>query len=76
LVSLLDRLVDEGSENEPHPLASLTEFGALIEKHQDEHVSELPAEVLCRTSTSASIFLEITYRSKTALLTGETIPFF
>ena len=45
LVSLLDRLVDEVGEDESHPLASLMEIvGVLIEKYEDEHVSELSAE--------------------------------
>ena len=42
LVSLLDSLIDEVGENESHPLASLMEvIGVLIEKYEDEHVSEL-----------------------------------
>lgn len=45
LVSLLDRLVDEVGEDESHPLASLMEIvGVLIEKYEDEHVSELSSE--------------------------------
>lgn len=45
LVSLLDRLVDEVGEDESHPLASLMEIvGVLIERYEDEHVSELSAE--------------------------------
>jgi HTH-type transcriptional regulator/antitoxin HigA len=45
LVTLLDRLIDEVGENESHPLASLMEIvGVLIEKYEDEHVSELPVE--------------------------------
>ena len=45
LVTLLDRLVDEGGENESHPLGSLMEIvGVLIEKYEDEHVQELSAE--------------------------------
>ena len=42
LVKLLDHLVDEVGENEEHPLASLMEvLGVLIEKYEDENVSEL-----------------------------------
>ena len=42
LVKLLDRLVDEVGENENHPLASLMEvLGVLIEKYEDENVTEL-----------------------------------
>ena len=45
LITLLDRLVDEGGENESYPLASLMEIvGVLIEKYEDEHVPELPVE--------------------------------
>jgi len=45
LIRLLDRLVGEVGENESHPLASLMEIvGVLIEKYEDEHVSELPIE--------------------------------
>ena len=42
LVALLDHLIDEVGENELHPLASLMEVvGVLIEKYEDENVSEL-----------------------------------
>lgn len=42
LVEFLDSLIDEVGENESHPLASLMEVvGALIEKYEDQHVSEL-----------------------------------
>ncbi len=42
LVKLLDRLVDQVGEDEDHPLASLMEvLGVLIEKYEDEHVTEL-----------------------------------
>ena len=42
LVSLLDNLIDEVGEDEAHPLASLMEVvGVLIEKYEDENVSEL-----------------------------------
>ena len=42
LVKLLDRLVDEVGEDENHPLASLMEvIGVLIEKYEDENVTEL-----------------------------------
>jgi len=42
LVALLDRLIDEVGEDETHPLASLMEVvGVLIEKYEDENVSEL-----------------------------------
>ena len=42
LVALLDSLIDEVGENESHPLASLMEIvGVLIEKYEDEHVTEL-----------------------------------
>jgi HTH-type transcriptional regulator/antitoxin HigA len=38
-------LVDEVGEDEMHPLASLMEIvGVLIEKYEDEHVSELTVE--------------------------------
>ena len=44
LVGLLDTLIDVVGENESHPLASLMEvMGVLIEKYEDEHVSELTA---------------------------------
>jgi HTH-type transcriptional regulator/antitoxin HigA len=44
LVGLLDALIDVVGENESHPLASLMEvIGVLIEKYEDEHVSELTA---------------------------------
>jgi HTH-type transcriptional regulator / antitoxin HigA len=46
LVALLDSLIDEVGEDESHPLASLMEVvGVLIEKYEDEHVSELPLEL-------------------------------
>ena len=39
---MLDRVTDEVGENENHPLASLMDvLGALIERYEDEHVSEL-----------------------------------
>jgi len=42
LVALLDGLIDEVGEDESHPLASLMEVvGVLIEKYEDENVSEL-----------------------------------
>ncbi|MBA2737817.1 MAG: hypothetical protein H0X15_05080 [Acidobacteria bacterium] len=42
LVMLLDGLIDEVGEDESHPLASLMEVvGVLIEKYEDENVSEL-----------------------------------
>jgi len=42
LVALLDGLIDEVGEDEAHPLASLMEvIGVLIEKYEDENVSEL-----------------------------------
>lgn len=42
LVALLDNLIDEVGEDESHPLASLMEVvGVLIEKYEDENVSEL-----------------------------------
>ncbi|HZI20160.1 MAG TPA: hypothetical protein VEY09_16365 [Pyrinomonadaceae bacterium] len=42
LVVLLDGLIDEVGEDESHPLASLMEIiSVLIEKYEDEHVSEL-----------------------------------
>lgn len=42
LVELLDDLVDEVGEDETHPLASFMEIiGVLIEKYEDENVSEL-----------------------------------
>ena len=42
LVELLDHVTDEVGENENHPLASLMDvLGALIERYEDEHVSEL-----------------------------------
>ena len=42
LVFLLDSLIDEVGEDESHPLASLMEVvGVLIEKYEDENVSEL-----------------------------------
>ncbi len=42
LVRLLDDLIDEVGEDEAHPLASLMEvIGVLIEKYEDENVSEL-----------------------------------
>lgn len=45
LVSLLDSLIDEIGENESHPLASLMEIvGVLVEKYEDEHVSELAVQ--------------------------------
>jgi len=46
LVSLLDSFIDEVGEDESHPLASLMEVvGVLIEKYEDEHVSELPDDL-------------------------------
>ena len=45
LITLLDRLIDEGGENESHPLTSLMEIvGVLIEKYEDEHIPDLPIE--------------------------------
>lgn len=45
LVSLLDSLIDEVGEDESHPLASLMEvLGVLIEKYEDEHVTELTVD--------------------------------
>lgn len=45
LVSLLDSLIDEVGENESHPLASLMEIvGVLIEKYEEERVSELSVD--------------------------------
>jgi HTH-type transcriptional regulator / antitoxin HigA len=42
LVAVLDQLIDEVGEDEAHPLASLMEvIGVLIEKYEDEHISEL-----------------------------------
>ena len=42
LVEFLDQLTDEVGENEDHPLASLMDvLGVLIEKYEDEHVTEL-----------------------------------
>ncbi|EDZ66265.1 hypothetical protein NOC27_2945 [Nitrosococcus oceani AFC27] len=42
LVSFLDSLIDEVGEDEAHPLASLMEIvGVLIERYEEEHVSEL-----------------------------------
>jgi len=42
LVAVLDDLIDEVGEDEAHPLASLMEVvGVLIEKYEDENVSEL-----------------------------------
>ncbi|OGL49824.1 MAG: hypothetical protein A2161_19215 [Candidatus Schekmanbacteria bacterium RBG_13_48_7] len=42
LVKLLDDLIDEVGEDENHPLASLMDLlGSLIEKYENEHVSEL-----------------------------------
>ena len=44
LVALLDSLIDEVGEDESHPLASLMEIvGVLIEKYENEHVSEISA---------------------------------
>ena len=42
LVELLDRVTDKVGEDESHPLASLMDvLGVLIEKYEDENVSEL-----------------------------------
>lgn len=42
LVELLDHLTDEVGEDESHPLASLMDvLGVLIERYEDEHVSNL-----------------------------------
>jgi HTH-type transcriptional regulator/antitoxin HigA len=42
LVALLDSLIDRVGEDETHPLASLMEVvGTLIERYEDELVSEL-----------------------------------
>lgn len=44
LVDILDRLIDVVGEDESHPLASLMEVvGVLIEKYEDQHVSEISA---------------------------------
>ena len=44
LVSVLDGLIDVVGEDEDRPLASLMDvIGVLIEKYEDEHVSELMA---------------------------------
>ncbi len=41
-VRLLDNLIDTIGEEEAHPLASLMEvLGVLIEKYEDENVSEI-----------------------------------
>ena len=49
LVALLDELVDEVSNDESHPFASLMEvIGSLIEKYEDEHVAELDHEFSLR----------------------------
>jgi HTH-type transcriptional regulator/antitoxin HigA len=41
LVAVLDALIDTVGEDEEHPLASLMEVvGTLVEKYEDEHVSE------------------------------------
>jgi HTH-type transcriptional regulator/antitoxin HigA len=40
-VALLDGLIDEVGEDEPHSLASFMEVvGILIEKYEDDHVPE------------------------------------
>ncbi len=45
LVTVLDSLIDAVGEDETHPLASLMEIvGVLIERYEDEHVSELTDE--------------------------------
>ena len=45
LVKLLDSLIDEVSEDETHPLASLMEIiGVLIEKYENEHIPEITKE--------------------------------
>ena len=42
LVTVLDDLIDVVGEDENHSLASLIEvIGVLIEKYEDEHVTEL-----------------------------------
>ena len=42
LVQMLDTLIDVVRNDDAHPLASLMEIiGVLIEKYEDEHVSEL-----------------------------------
>ena len=42
LVELLDRVTDEVGQDESHPLASLMDvLGVLIQKYEDENVSEL-----------------------------------
>ena len=49
LVELLDRVTARVGENENHPLASLMDvLGVLIEKYEDEHVSELTEQVPSR----------------------------
>jgi HTH-type transcriptional regulator / antitoxin HigA len=42
LVALLASLIDRVGENETHPLAALMDVvGTLIERYENEHVSEL-----------------------------------
>lgn len=42
LVTFLDALIDAVGEEETHPLASLMEVvGVLVERYEEEHVSEL-----------------------------------
>ncbi|MDB9487526.1 hypothetical protein PN492_13370 [Dolichospermum circinale CS-537/01] len=42
LVNILDTLIDQISEDETHPLASLIEvIGVLIENYENEHIPEL-----------------------------------
>ena len=42
MFSLLDALIDTVGEDETHPLASFMDsIGILIERYEDEHVSEL-----------------------------------
>ena len=44
-VAFLDALIDEVGEDETHLLASLMEVvGVLIERYEEEHVSELTEE--------------------------------
>ena len=45
LVGMLDNLIDEGGEDEPHPLASLMDvLSALIENYENANVPELALE--------------------------------
>ena len=54
LVALLDELVDEVGNDESHPLASLMEvIGLLIEKYENEQVSELEESSAVRAEPPA-----------------------